>query len=44
MNLQEYVQHWDNEINKWFSSPREVVLEKEGFQYDYMPEPYIGNP
>lgn len=44
MNLQEYVQHWDNEINKWFSSPREVVREKEGFQYDYMPEPYIGNP
>ena len=44
MNLEEYVQHWDNKINKWFLSPNEVVTDKDDFQYEYMPEPYIGNP
>ena len=44
MNLEEYVQHWDNKINKWFLSPNEEVTDKDDFQYEYMPEPYIGNP
>ena len=40
MNIQEYVQHWDNKINKWFLSPNEVVTDKDDFQF-YMIDGFI---
>lgn len=46
MSIGEYIDMWDSIVKSWLCGHKQQLIygEKEGIQFDYMPEPYIGNP